>query len=60
MSRPTPLRAVKVQSFTHATPAGLTGLVNAWITANAGQRTMLALVFTADGGIYSAFLTFTE
>jgi hypothetical protein len=55
-----PLRAVKVQGFANGTPSGLATAINSWITANAGQRTMLTLTFTSDTAQHAAFLTFTE
>lgn len=60
MSATSPLRAVKVQAFSNATVTGLASDINAWITANAGQRTMLALDFDVLGGNAVAYLTFTE
>lgn len=63
MSRPNavPLRAVKVQSFSESTPAALATAINAWITANARLRYMLALNFeVADTSSHIAYLTYTE
>lgn len=49
-----PLRAVRTQSFAASSPDALHAAVNAWISANAAQRTMLGLTFhvasAATGG----------
>lgn len=54
------LRAVKVHAFSNSTATGLASDINTWITANAGQRTMLDLSFDVVGGNAVAYLTFTE
>lgn len=60
-SNSVPLRAVKVEAFTAASPSALATALNTWVAANSGQRTMLDLSFhVASVSSYAAFLTYTE
>lgn len=54
------LGAVQVEAVTAASPAALATAINAWVVANAAQRTMVQLDYWEAGGTWVAFITYTE
>lgn len=54
------LNALRVISFSGASPAALATAVEAWVGANASQRSFVQIDYLESGGTWVAFLTYTE
>lgn len=54
------LKGVKVQTFTAATPTALQTAITAWITSNAGEKTMLDFQYSVDASGHHALLLYSN